>query len=488
MLGPEESHREQNELCGHDLFRAGHFDRDELAFLVLLPSDLHGDELFDRAVLIAVEALYGRDVRARIGTELSRGFFLAVIHLVDLRPLRPRIVRGAIHRRLLHDLDLREALAAVTHRGRDAIGAGIAAADHDDVLAARVNRRRIGAAVEQRLRARGQVVHREMDAFQVAAVDRQIARLRRTRTDHDRIEVLSQELRFDVLADVRVADELDALLLHELEAPFDHFALVELHVRDAVHEQSARAVCALEHRHGVTRAIELRRRGEAGRTRSDHRYLLAGAHLRRFGHDPALFPGAIDDRRLDRLDGHRRVRDAEHARAFARSRAHASREIREVVRHVQAFDRLVPEPAVDEIVPLGNHVVDRAARSHAADELARVTEGHAAVHAARGLLTHPFLFHVMMEFLPVAHALLRCAVDRQLAQVFDESGGLTHVLSLSFVNLCRRPSASSLALPRVAEEGNLGAVACSLSSVARGNALSCRRLARGRARSPRTRP
>jgi hypothetical protein len=42
---------------------------------------------------------------------------------------------GALQRRLGQDLDLGEALAAVAHGGADAVGAGVAAADDDDVLA-----------------------------------------------------------------------------------------------------------------------------------------------------------------------------------------------------------------------------------------------------------------------------------------------------------------------------------------------------------------
>ena len=113
---------------------------------------------------------------------------------------------------------------------------------------------------------RREIVHREVHALEVATFDRQIARLRRARADHDRIEVLAQQLRLDVLADVRVADELDAFLLHELEATFDDFALVELHVRNAVHQQAARTIGAFEHRHQVSRAIQLRSSGESGGT------------------------------------------------------------------------------------------------------------------------------------------------------------------------------------------------------------------------------
>ena len=46
------------------------------------------------------------------------------------------------------------------------------------------------------------------------------------------------------------------------------------------------------------------------------------------------------------------VVDAEHARAFARRRADAAGELREVVRLVQPLERFLPQAAVDEIVPL----------------------------------------------------------------------------------------------------------------------------------------
>jgi hypothetical protein len=53
-----------------------------------------------------------------------------------------------------------------------------------------------------------------------------------------------------------------------------------------------------------------------------------------------------------------------------------------------------------------------------------VAERHAAVHAARGLLAQVLLLHVVVELVPVAHALGRRAIDRQLAQVLDEPVGL----------------------------------------------------------------
>ena len=96
----------------------------------------------------------------------------------------------------------------------------------------------------------------------------QIARQRGAGADDGGVEILDQQLRLDVLADVRIADELDAFLLHERDATRDHFALVELHVGNAVGEQAARAIGALEHGHRVAGLVELRGGREARRARS----------------------------------------------------------------------------------------------------------------------------------------------------------------------------------------------------------------------------
>ena len=69
--------------------------------------------------------------------------------------------------------------------------------------------------------------------------------------------------------------------------------------------------------------------------------------------------------------------DAEHARRFAGRRTDAAGELREIVGGVELPDRFLPPTAVDEIVPVGNDVVDRASG---------VAERHAAIHAARPLL------------------------------------------------------------------------------------------------------
>jgi hypothetical protein len=118
--------------------------------------------------------------------------------------------------------------------------------------------------------------------------------------------------------------------------------------------------------------------------------------------------------------------DAEHAGTLARRRTHAAGELREVVRLVQAVERLAPLAAVDEVIPLRDQVVDRAAGGHAADQFPGVAERDAAVHAARALLAEFLLLHVGMKLVPVADALGGRAVDGKFAQVFDETSWLAH--------------------------------------------------------------
>ena len=93
---------------------------------------------------------------------------------------------------------------------------------------------------------------------------------------------------------------------------------------------------------------------------------------------------------------------------------------------MQAGERFAPEVAIDEVVPLRDQVVDRAAGGHAVEKLAGMAERNAAIHATRALVAEFPLLHVHMEFVPVAHAFQRRAVHGQFPQIFDESSWLTH--------------------------------------------------------------
>ncbi len=110
-----------------------------------------------------------------------------------------------------HDLELMHAGGALPVDGAKAVRAGVAAADDDDLLALRVDRRQT-VVVDHRIAVLhavgpGQELHRLMDAVEVAAGDRQIAPRGRTAGQHHRVELGAQLLRGDVNADVHTRSE-----------------------------------------------------------------------------------------------------------------------------------------------------------------------------------------------------------------------------------------------------------------------------------------
>ena len=188
-------------------------------------------------------------------------------------------------------------------------------------------------------------------------------------------------------------------------APALHLVLLELHVRDAVHEEATRLLVTLIDRHEVTRAIQHVCRGEAGGAGADDRDLLAGARARRLGQHPALGEGLVDDGILDVLDRHGRVDESGHARSLARRRTDAAGELGEVVRRAQVVVGVAPPPLEDHRVELRDDVVDRAAcagvpagarvRAHAAAvgarqaTSARLSRGLQAERARRATFARP---------------------------------------------------------------------------------------------------
>ena len=141
--------------------------------------------------------------RGRDRVNAIAAFFVSRRGAEDVRPQRPRIVGGALIRRCRHQLELRHRRRALAMHGAEAIGAGIAAADDDDVLAGGVDPRHIVAfAVAVLLR---QVIHREVHALQLAAGHVQIARLAGAAGEQDRVELAAQIGGRDVFADVDAA-------------------------------------------------------------------------------------------------------------------------------------------------------------------------------------------------------------------------------------------------------------------------------------------
>ena len=194
-------------------------------------------------------------------------------------------------------------------------------------------------------------------------------------------------------------------------------SLLQHECGNAVAQQAADTIGPLEHGDEVPRPIQLIGRRESRRTRADHRHPLARARRRRRRRDPTLVERTIDNRRFDGFDRDRGIIDAQHARAFARRRTQAAGELREIVGRMQALDRRAPVIAIDEIVPVGNEITERASL---------MAERNAAVHApGRLALERPRrIRQVNLE--PVADA-LRDGTRRLLrADDFQKSGRLTH--------------------------------------------------------------
>ena len=116
-----------------------------------------------------------------------------------------------------------------------------------------------------------------MDAFEFAAGNRQIARLGRAGRQNHGVEFLQQFFRRIIFADLGVADKFDAFGFHLFDAAQDDLLLVELHVRDAIHEQAAGAVGALENGDEVAGLVQLRGGAKSRRAGADDGDFFAGA-------------------------------------------------------------------------------------------------------------------------------------------------------------------------------------------------------------------
>ena len=234
--------------------------------------------------------------------------------------------------------------------------------------------------------------------------------------EHDRVVARRELAGRHVDADVDAVGEAHALGLEQLDPAVD-VVLLELEVGHAEAQQPARALVALVDDDLVTRAIEVRGGREARGPGADHADAAPAAPRGRDRDDPALLPGALDDRQLDLLDRDRIVVDREHAGGLARRRADQAGPLGEVVRGVQLLDRLAPAALVDEVVPVRDQVAERAAV---------MAERDAALHAARALARRLVLGQDLVDLLEVGHALARIALRRRRTGDLQESAELSH--------------------------------------------------------------
>ena len=245
--------------------------------------------------------------------------FAALLHragpLVQACVGGPRLVVGALRGLLRHDLQHGHALGALTDGGAQAVGAGVAAADHDDVLVLRVDAVDRFLAVDAAGGVR-QVLHREVDAVELAPGQVHVARHGGADRHHYRVIPRTQLVPGDVLADLHAGAEPRAFGLHLLHAAVDQ-PLVEFEVGDAIAHQAADRVVALVDHDGVPGAGQLLGAGESGRSGADDGHGHVGQAVRRHRLDVVQLPRLVDDRAFVVLDHRRRLVDAQHAGRFA---------------------------------------------------------------------------------------------------------------------------------------------------------------------------
>mmetsp|Transcript_7711 Transcript_7711/g.15990 ORF Transcript_7711/g.15990 Transcript_7711/m.15990 type:complete len:526 (-) Transcript_7711:674-2251(-) len=413
-FGAQEAHRQQHHVGRQHALGASDLRRPSALHLDV--HNLHAGELAP----FADEALGHDAVLAWVLAVLVDRLRVAIVHPEDARPLRPRVAWRARVWRLREQLQVGDAGGAVAGAGADAVGAGVTTTNHNDVLAGRVNVVAVGELrVQQALGVGMEEVHRKVDALQVASLNWQVTRARRAHGQHHRVVLLDELLGRDVVTDVGVDHKAHALGGHQVDAALYDVRLVGLHVGHAVHHQAANAVRALVHRYSVAHLVELVSSGHAGRAAAHDRHLLARAQHRRLGHHPALLKRLVDDARLNRLDRHRVLNDAQHTRALARCGAHAAGELGEVVGLQQAVQCIAPLALVHKLVELRDLVAEWAATA------ALMAERGAAVHAARRLcvelvvvLNRGGLGH---HLLVVLEALLLRAVANGLALIRQEA-------------------------------------------------------------------
>ena len=321
------------------------------------------------------------------------------------------------HGRLGHDFDLRHAQGALPYACPDTVGSRVATADHQHAasLGADGGFGGGGLAVEQAVLG-AQLFERKVDACGLATGQGQVARGGCAGAEDVGVELFGQAFQNHLAA----RPERDAGGLHQADATVDD-VLVELEVRDAVAEQAAGACLALEDGDVVAGGVEPRGSRQPRRPRPDDGHATPRAR-RVDGGDVALAKGRLGQSQFILADGHGRIkRQAQHACLFAERRADAAGELRKVIRLGEERIGLAPLPAEQGVLKLGRLVTQRAGP---------VAERHAAVHAARRLLTPVVAAESLLDLTVIFDPLVDGAVARLLARHGEKSFWISHILFL----------------------------------------------------------
>ena len=254
----------------------------------------------------------------------------------------------------------------------------------------------------------------EVDALELSAGNFQIARRGRAGSPHVGVEAFGQVA--DV--DAGVVSERDAFLLEDVHPAVDD-DFVEFEVGDAVAQQSARILAGVEYGDGVAHKVEPVGRDESGRPRTDDGHFPAVA-LWLYDLHEVFGIGVLSDGGLVLAVGGRFVVDeVQHAGLLAECRTDAPREFGEVVGGVEQLVGPFPVAVIEGVVPLWRFVAERTGP---------VAEGHAAVHAARGLELSVVGVECLLHFAEVVYSVVQGAISRFFAGDSKKSFWISHAL------------------------------------------------------------
>ena len=109
-------------------------------------------------------------------------------HAPDQRVHRPRSRRRTGLRRTWANIKLRDGRRSLAQRGTEAVNAGVATTDDDNLLALGINRRGVELACGNAVGSR-QVLHSLVNTLQITAIDGQVAGQRRTGSQDNSVEI-----------------------------------------------------------------------------------------------------------------------------------------------------------------------------------------------------------------------------------------------------------------------------------------------------------
>ena len=123
-----------------------------------------------------------------------------------------------------------------------------------------------------------QEINCKIDPLRVPSWSLDVPGIGRAAGKHHPVKVVQELIRLYIPSHIHTGNKGNAFLLHDLTLPL-HDPLFQLHVGNAVHQQPAHTVGALEHRHLVPPPVKLVRRRKPGGAAAYDRHSLAGAHL-----------------------------------------------------------------------------------------------------------------------------------------------------------------------------------------------------------------